>query len=100
MRYRLRTLLVLVGVGPPLLAGVWYALSLPWPPLVILLVACGVLVAGWFAAWLAVIGAIDGAVRLLQSRYRWPAAVAIALAIGSLSAMVYALWADFQMPRT
>jgi hypothetical protein len=26
MRYRLRTLLILLGVAPPLLAGLWYGL--------------------------------------------------------------------------
>lgn len=29
MRYRLRTLLILLAEGPPVLAGAWYILGLP-----------------------------------------------------------------------
>jgi hypothetical protein len=29
MRFRLRTLLILMAIGPPVLAGAWYVLGLP-----------------------------------------------------------------------
>ena len=43
MRYRLRTLLIVAGVGPPAMAFLW----LHWG-LVVFLVACVALLAVWF----------------------------------------------------
>jgi len=44
MRYRLRTLLILLAVAPPMLAGVWF------PPTVAVVALAFLVFVAWFAA--------------------------------------------------
>lgn len=53
MRYRLRTLLVLLGIGPPIIAFVWFFW---WPMLMLILIAslAVAVIAIWVVGCLAI----------------------------------------------
>ena len=53
MRYRLRTLMILLTLAPPLLAGVWFAL--PYLPVVAALAAMAVIPTGMLWLWVEVL---------------------------------------------
>jgi hypothetical protein len=107
MRYRLRTLLIVLALVPPVLAGVWFAVQQPWFPVALLLVAIGTLGVGVFIPIAALVMlacfATDSILRLLKSRHRLSTLIALAfggpLLIAGLAAMTYALWSEFQIPR-
>jgi hypothetical protein len=48
MRFRLRTLLIVLAMGPPLMAGVWLLLQLHRGPTMLVTIAACVVSVAWF----------------------------------------------------
>ena len=103
MRYRLRTLLILLGVLPPLMAGAWFVARSSWDPdvvtvLLILTLIMAVISAGLFVAMAALVGVADVTRRLLQSRYRAVTAIALVVLTAYVIAALFVIWSNFQIP--
>ena len=100
-RYKLRTLLIVLAIGPPLLAGLWFLIRTPWFPIAWLPLAIGVLAIGAFVPIAALLGlacvAIDAVLRLLRSRHRLPTVITLVIGGPILIACLtaFAVWAKF-----
>jgi hypothetical protein len=47
MRYRLRTLLIVLALGPPLIWGAWWAIGQPPIPVIFIVWLAAALLIGW-----------------------------------------------------
>jgi len=89
MQFRLRTLLIVVALGPPVLAGVWFAIRSPNTVAILALLALsGVAALLLYLAFAALAASVCFGLQWLLSRYRLHTLIVLGagllLAMGSL----------------